>query len=340
MFKVQQKNISFKHPRSFFVRKNRKNNKTKPTLLLARVSPFDFSPLIISKSLNIPIVAEWNTPFFHEIGVLRNGSLILFIKYWERKFLQSCDMIYTVSNEIKNLIINEYDLPKYKFNTIPNGYDSELYPATSQTLNLKYQKIRLKFGWTNKFVIAFVGSLKTWHGINNLINIAKYFSLHDQSIQFLIIGDGETRQTLKKASNELKNITWMGFLHSSLMAEYLIGSDIGIMPYQHVENFYFSPLKLYDMIGACLPSIGCAIGQIAEVYNQYPETGWGVNKGTPNEYIALIIYLQRNKNEVLMKKKLLIKSRTNHTWKKRVDKLIDLIQPLSRNQNDIYRKAV
>lgn len=324
----------------YFINKLCKNGRNQPTILLARVSPFDSSPLLISKKLKIPLIAEWNTPFFHEIGVLQNGSLISLLKYWERNFLQSCDMVYTVSNQVKCLIVNEYDLPIKKVFSIPNGYDSDLYPNKVQTLKSKYQEVRMKLGWSNKTVIAFIGSLKTWHGIDNLINIAEYFSLQDKSIQFLIIGDGESRQTIIKACKKLVNVKWMGFLPSSLMAEYLTGADIGIMPYQKIDSFYFSPLKLYDMIGAGLPSIGYSIGQIAEVYDQYPEAGWGVKNGTLNEYIALIKHLQHNKSEILMKREYLIKSRSNHTWKIRVNSLIDLIGPLSKNQNDVYRKTV
>ncbi len=89
------------------------------------------------------------------------------------------------------------------------------------------------------------------------------------------------------------------------------------------------------MIGACLPSIGYTNGQIAEVYAKYPEVGWGVKNGTVKEYIHLITHLHKNKSEILIKKDCLITSRFNHSWKIRVDTLIDFIEPLARNCNEI-----
>ena len=140
-----------------------------------------------------------------------------------------------------------------------------------------------------------------------------------------------------KLFDKFDNIIWKGHLPLSLMAEYLTGCDLGIMPYLPMDSFYFSPLKLYDMIGACLPSIGCSIGQIAEVYEEYPEAGWDVKNGNVREYIELIRHLQQNKSEVKIKKKHLINSRMNHTWKIRVENLIDSIEPILKKKKRCFK---
>ena len=128
------------------------NHKKKPSVLISRVSPFDTSPLMISKYFNIPLIAEWNSPFCYELKNFRNCSLIALIKNWEKNFLQSSDMVYTVSDQIKSLLVSEYDLPAKKFVTIPNGFDLDIYPATGFQLRKQYSKIRIELGWKNKTV--------------------------------------------------------------------------------------------------------------------------------------------------------------------------------------------
>lgn len=310
-----------------FLRENRRN-----LILLARVSPFDNAPLLISKKMGIPLIAEWNAPFFYEIGKLRNGSLNFLIRRWEKKFLLSSTMVYTVSNQLKKILISEYKLPNNKIFTIPNGFDPDIFPKNELSFNVQFDSIRKKAGWDNSTVIAFVGSLKVWHGIKNIIRIAEYFSKHDNSIKFVIIGDGEDRESIIQA-NKHRNIQWFGSLPIKKMAEYLTGCDLGIMPYQPIKNFYFSPLKLYDFMGACLPSIGYSVGQIKEVYTNHPEAGWTIEKGTPNEYIQIIKHLHKNKKKITDKKKKLAISRLNHTWKVRSDELIDIFSHLKRIKN-------
>lgn len=306
--------------------------KSASTVQLARVGLFDTTPCLLSEKLRIPLVAEWNTPFYYEVGDLRNGSMMSLVKHWELKFLQRADLIYTVSNELNQILLDEYDLPASKLLAVPNGYDPDIYPRDKETFEKKRKAVRAKKGWIGKTVIAFIGSLKIWHGIKNLIKIAEVFSVRDEKIRFVVIGDGECRELMRDASHRLNNLEWMVSQPPFVMAEYLIACDLGIMPYVPIDNFYFSPLKLYDMIGAVLPSIGLSSGQINEVYRDYPEAGWGVEEGTPEEYIGLIEHLQCNKAEISAKKERLLTTRINHTWKERVDILIGSFMEIAESR--------
>lgn len=299
---------------------------------LARVGLFDSAPCRLAGKLKIPLVAEWNTPFFYEVGELRNGSMSSLCKHWERNFLRRSDLIYTVSNEVSRMLLDEYDLPEEKLLTVPNGYDPSIYPQDAVRFQQQREEVRERKKWRDKTVVAFIGSLKVWHGIENLLEIAQYFFGRDKTLHFVIIGDGEARSLVQDGTQRLDNLEWLGSLPPSVMAEYLVGCDLGIMPYASIENFYFSPLKLYDMIGAALPSIGFSAGQITEVYADCPEAGWGVQQSSPMDYIKIIEHLQRNKAEVAEKKELLIATRLKHTWCDRADRLIDAFMKISEDR--------
>lgn len=298
------------------------------TVQLARVSLFDSTPIFLSKSLNMPLVAEWNTPFFYEIGVLRNGSMMPLCRRWEKSFLRSSKLIYTVSNQLNQLLIKQYNIPPDKLLAVPNGYDPDIYSQDNESYWRNRELVRLKNSWVGKTVIAFIGSLKVWHGIGSLIKIAEYFSERETQLHFVVIGDGECRKMMEDASQRLTNLQWMGAVPKSAMADYLTGCDLGIMPYEQIDHFYFSPLKLYDMIGAALPSIGLAAGQVTEIYQSYPETGWGIASSDTKDYIELIWHLLSNMSEISAKREQLLITRSNHTWNARANLLVEAFEKI------------
>lgn len=292
------------------------------TVMIARVNLFDTTPLKVANRLKLPLVAEWNTPFYYEFGSLRKGALIGLCKKWESRFLQNSNLIYTVSNQLKRMIVDEFKISKSKAIVIPNGYDPLIFPNSSHEFICWRNRVRKKMDWKGKMVIVFIGSLKIWHGLINLIKIAQYFNDENKKILFVVIGDGEMRDHIENASKSLWNLKWIGSIPPSITAQYLTGCDLGLMPYLPIKDFYYSPLKLYDMIGAALPSVGFMAGQIAEIYSDFPEAGWGISSSDSIEYIEAIKKIEKNRNAILEKREKLIITRKEHSWENRVDKLV------------------
>jgi glycosyltransferase involved in cell wall biosynthesis len=57
------------------------------------------------------------------------------------------------------------------------------------------------------------------------------------------------------------------------MPAHLAVVDVAVAPYRAVENFYFSPLKLYEYLAAGRAVVASDIGQIAEVIH-HGENGY------------------------------------------------------------------
>lgn len=234
-----------------------------PTHILARSTDFDVTAIHVAKRFHAKLIYEVNTPMFYERGVLKKEPMVKQIEAWEKRIIDASDFVYVVSNICRDMLCDHYRAPKEKFVVIPNGYMSELYHENEEERDTIRKQVRAKEGLTEKFVVTFVGSLKIWHGIKSFCDTAQAME-SDKDIAFLVLGDGELHDMIANYANTHSNMIFKGKVNLETMKQYLYASDLGIMPYEKMENFYYSPLKMYDMIGAGLPFIGTSVGQIEE----------------------------------------------------------------------------
>ena len=288
-----------------------------PTHILARSTDFDVTAIYVSKKCKAKLIYEINTPMFYERGVLKKEPMVKQIEAWEKRIIDASDSVYVVSNICRDMLCDHYHVPKDKFVVIPNGYMGELYHESDEERKEIRNNIRANHGLTDKFVVTFVGSLKIWHGIQNFCETAQAMEA-EEDIVFLVLGDGEMHDMIAEYANTHTNMIFKGKVSLETMKQYLYASDLGIMPYAKKDNFYYSPLKMYDMIGAGLPFIGTAVGQIEEVCRSYKR----LNCLIPNNdgrSISAAIYNARKTSDM---RDNMFESK-EFTWQKRVEMLID-----------------
>lgn len=294
-------------------------------MVLARLAVYDWTPLLLAKFFHRDYILESNSPYYYECGVLRHARLIGWIRWWERVMLKNAKLIYTVSDMTARMQSREYGIPLERFVTIPNGYKTT--PALGAYADAEEQLAAAKreMNLSDKFVVTFVGSLQSWHGIEMLQQLARHYE-KTPAVQFLVIGDGPNRNLL----TERPNLTLLGALPYERMQRFLMASDVGVMPYKPISDFYFSPLKLYDMIGACLPSVGPSVGQIEEVIEAAPEVGFLIDGYEMSAYVRLLDRLLSRPALLEEKRAALWRSRERYSWDYRAKQLIEAVNRLAR----------
>jgi glycosyltransferase involved in cell wall biosynthesis len=184
------------------------------------------------------------------------------------------------------------------------------------------------------FTVGFLGSMKPWHGLSTLVEAFAGLRLHVADARLLIVGDGPERPAIEAqlatlALSDSAEIT--GLLPASEVAEALAGIDVGTAPYHAMEDFYFSPLKIYEYMAAGLPIVTSRAGHLDQLVSD-EETGLVV---APGDAQALAKALMQMANDRQMARAMGDRARAHvlahHTWSATADRVLS--RALGAEQN-------
>ncbi len=112
-------------------------------------------------------------------------------------------------------------------------------------------------------VVVFVGTLKPWHGVEDLVRAA---ALARVPWRLRLVGDGPQRTALGElAAEHGVDLEMVGAVAPEQVPAALEGALVAVAPYPDSGDHYFSPLKVYEYAAAALPVVASRIGQIPEV---------------------------------------------------------------------------
>ena len=172
-------------------------------------------------------------------------------------------------------------------------------------------------------VVTFVGTLKPWHGVTDLLAAA---ALAEQPWKLRIIGDGPERAALEEQAAGLGiKVDFRGAVAPAEMPGQLAGSAIGVAPYPDLggeQQQYFSPLKVYEYLAAGLPVVASEVGQLPQILG---ELGTLV---PPSDPAALAAAIDTLAADPALRGKLgwqgRVQAEEKHSWAGAVDHIFDL----------------
>ena len=177
------------------------------------------------------------------------------------------------------------------------------------------------------FVVGFVGTLKPWHGLPVLADAFIQFHAQNPAARLLIVGDGPERDALSSAlaARGLSDaVHFTGAVTPEEIPGWLASMHVAVAPYPALDNFYFSPLKLFEYLAAGLPTVASRIGQVTELLRE-GETGLLV---TPGDATSLCSTLARLRADASLRAQLGANGRAyverHHTWDAAVARLLKL----------------
>ena len=179
----------------------------------------------------------------------------------------------------------------------------------------------------DRVVVTFVGTLKPWHGVADLITAA---ALARQSWSLRIIGDGPEMDSLRAQAGRLGvEADFRGAVAPQDIPIHLAGSAIGVAPYPDLgggEQQYFSPMKVLEYLAAGLAVVASDVGQIPQLL----EDGSGrhgvlVAPSDPTALAAALDDLAAcpdRRARMGRSGRLLAEER--HSWRRAVDRILEL----------------
>lgn len=303
--------------------------KNRPDVLYLRQNSFPIFPIILCKILKIPSVVEVNGLVLDELKV--NNSKSFAYRVFSRLALRSeklnyryCDRVVSVTDKLKEELVNLYAVPEGKINVINNGANTDLFKPMSQ----EKVKAELQLEESKKYV-CFVGNLAAWQGVEFLIYAAPFILKKCPDARFLIVGDGVMKNKLLELSSELglsDKIIFTGRVPYENVPPYINASDVCVAPFIKGRNakIGLSALKTYEYLACGKPLVASSISGVKDLI-ELSGGGISISPENPEELASAVVELILNENmRALMGERGRKYVVENHSWNGVARKILDV----------------
>lgn len=228
-------------------------------LVYERYSLWSHAGIEHARETGAPAVLEVNAPLIEEHA--RHRGLVHRSDAEEvaRRAMAAASAVVAVSDAVGKHLERSFDVAG-RVHVIPNGVDPERFPA---------RLTRERAAARRPFTIGFLGTLKPWHGLEALVEA---FAIVRGSLvpdaRLLLVGEGPERGRvggMLAARGLDAATTFAGAVAPEHVPHRLAGMDVGVAPYPALEDFYFSPLKVLEYMGAGLPVVASRVGQVPDL---------------------------------------------------------------------------
>ncbi len=235
-------------------------------MIYERYSLWSDAGVKVARRLGVPLIVEVNAPILLEQEQYRRLALHERAGAIERAVFSQADGLVCVSSEVRDYAITKGANPGRAI-IMGNAVDTTRFHAAVPPMD---------FGMPDgAFTIGFSGSLKRWHGVDVMMEAFRMILRAAPQARLLVIGEGPERGWIEgfaRGAGIESSVTMAGWIGHAQMPAALTAMDVALAPYPETEDFYFSPLKVFEYLAAGRVMVASRIGQISEVI-RHGETG-------------------------------------------------------------------
>jgi glycosyltransferase involved in cell wall biosynthesis len=251
----------------------------------------------------IPLLLEVNYPHLDELlwkwrqrnsRFLRVPMLVRGLRWWARwQFRHASGAIATRKEVVPEFIRDRTWLVHW-------GADPDRFRPLAET---ERTRIRQELGIDSGPAVLFMGSFRSWHGVETLPDIIDRTCHAIPEAMFLLVGDGEGRDKLNDAIVQLgleTRVVLTGNWQHTRIPELLSSADVGIAPYDASQyqplidyGFFWSPAKLFEYAACGLPVVSTRYDLLSEIVED-GVSGHLVTPGDVPGFADAVIDLIRN----------------------------------------------
>ena len=206
------------------------------------------------------------------VGAMDESKLLVLLEKLELFLYRRAHRIVVVTNSFKDNLIKR-GIDGKKISVVTNGVDVAKFKPQE-----KDAELISRYGFENKFIVGYIGTLGLAHSLETILFAAKIISQRrlEDTIHFLFLGDGANKIKLEKLALELelKNITFLGSVPKEAVVSYWSIIDISIISLKNTELFKsVIPSKMFESMSMGIPILHAVSGESAEIIDK---TGGGI----------------------------------------------------------------
>lgn len=176
------------------------------------------------------------------------GSWI--INLWEsanRNAFQKAEAVFTISQNMLILVKERYELSNAYY--VPLWADGDFFKEIPERSN----QFVNKHGLAGKFLVVYSGTLRYRDNVDILVDVASL--VKDEKIFFLLIGNGEMEDIIRKKINslQLKNCLLLPFQPVEMLSFTIGCANLGVVPLGKGFDGLCIPSKTFTLLSAGKP---------------------------------------------------------------------------------------
>ena len=271
-------------------------------------------------------ILETNAPLAYEAHLDRSSSSLfkLALRH-ELRAYRNCDVLVCVSEKLKKILVEDYQVDPKKIIIIPNAVNIEKFDP------MLFEPIR----HFENFTLGFVGKLFPWQGLDTVIRVLCDLRREGKKISLVVVGDGSMLGELEAMAKNLgiyDDVRFTGWVSPNVVPSMIKGFDLCISAHSQPKkgHLYFSPLKLYEYMAMAKPVVASASGDAVKLIHD-GQNGFLFTPGNQNELKFAIdrAYATRSALPAMgqQARQLIV---NEHSWARRVGHLLEQIPNILR----------
>lgn len=307
------------------------NKLDKPDVIIA--TSFDpiscYAGIKYAKKNNIKAISEiadlWPETLVAYSGISKNNLFVKWLRKIEKKIYMLSDaIIFTMEGAYDYIVEQDWDkdISRSKVFYINNGIDLETFDFNKTNFQIDDDDLENQ----DTYKIVYTGSIRKVNNLGKLLDVAR--EIKNQSIKFLIWGDGDQLNALKQriVDENIDNVIFKGKVEKKYVPYITSHADLN---YAHNDSsplfrFGISFNKIFDYLAAGKPII-------CDFYSKYnpviqENAGLAIESGDIKE-IAKVIEKMSNENSKYIKEMSnnARKAANKYDFKNLTNKLIEVI---------------
>ncbi len=262
-------------------------------------------------------VLEVNDPAIE----LAHGFKRVLYKWLVRMKYDRADAIVVQTETLKKIVSRHTDTPVY---VVPNGVDTARFRPDVRS------GFRKKYGFSKSdVVVTFVGSFREWHGVLDVVRMAKRLS----HVKFLLVGSGRLFSEVRSAADGVSNVVLAGDVDYDEVPGIMASSDVLVAPFStegfaelKEYGFFWCPVKLFEYMASGRAVVSYGFSEVRKI------VGDGGVLSDAGDFEGFVDNVRRLADDEKLRDELGRRARglacKGYGWEKRVGELIRIYKAL------------